>query len=90
MRPGSKSRRLCEQKKNNAKNSAGADGGQGSSLPGLRMLDPLLGPQSTPAEFFQRTYLQSHLENLPQPLRSYTQSAGGIFFWCGILIYFVN
>ena len=27
-------------------------------VPGLRMLDPLLGPQSTPAEFFRHTWVE--------------------------------
>ena len=35
---------------------------RGFSLPGLRTLDPLLGPPSTPVEIFRRTCLQSHLQ----------------------------
>jgi hypothetical protein len=37
----------------------------GSSLPGLHTLDPQLSPPSTLAEFFQRTFLQSHLQTFP-------------------------
>ena len=48
----------------------------GSSLPGLRMLDPPLGPPWTWAEFFRRMCLQSHLQTPTQPIRSHIQSFG--------------
>ena len=35
----------------------------GSSLPGLRTLDPPLGPPSTPAKIFWHTCLQSQLQD---------------------------
>ena len=37
----------------------------GSTLPGLRMFDPLLSPPPTPAEIFPRTCLQSGLQISP-------------------------
>jgi hypothetical protein len=44
----------------------------GSLLPGLRTLDPPLGPPSTGGEIFWRTCLQSHLETSPPtPHKSY-------------------
>ena len=44
----------------------------GSSLPGLRTLP--LSPQSTLAESFQSTCLQSHLQtSLPTPQKSYSK-----------------
>ena len=48
----------------------------GSSLPGLRTLDPPLGAPSTLAEIFRRTGLQSHLQTSPQPLRRHIRSFG--------------
>ena len=44
----------------------------GSSLPGLRMLDPPLGPPSTWVDIFWHTCLQSHLQTSPPtPQKSY-------------------
>ena len=44
----------------------------GSSHPGLRMLDPLLSPPSTPAEIVRRMCLQSHFQTSPPtPQKSY-------------------
>ena len=47
----------------------------GSSLRGLRTLDPPPGPPSTWVEIVRRTCLQSH-PHLPQPLRSHIRSFG--------------
>ena len=45
----------------------------GSSLPGLRTLDPPLRHPSTPVEIFWHTCLQSHLQTAPPtPQKSYT------------------
>ena len=44
----------------------------GSSLPGLRTLDPPRSPPSTPAEIVRCTCLQSHLQTSPPtPQKSY-------------------